>query len=383
MYTIAHSPGSSTMSVTFIVDEPDPRTEVVLDIDFLLHPAWPDLDHLVLRPTGEETSTRSLTIELPSDLEVTYRYLRRPHPNRTPSTRDASLDSLRALCATGLPDPDVHDRIQNPFGSEVASSVLKGPDASAGHPVWTRQGPRTALDESRLRTSDGRTTTIIHAGDPGITELVVVLDGDVWTDSLDIRSALERWNRPTTAFALVSTPDREKLADRRFMSAMIAEEVLPAVESHLGVGVGSKVTIVGHSYSGLAAASLAHDRPDRFGTAIIGSGSFWFRESHDARDDTDPGDLTSSLRAAPKTLLTGSRLLLHVGREEGGMVEQSRMFADAAASAGAEVDLSLYPGGHDYAWYRHALFDALDALSPSQTNGFDAGSRDHLDRPEC
>ncbi len=353
------------MSVTFTVDEPDSRTEVILDIDFLLHPAWPDLDHLVLHPAGEQSSARYLTIDLPSDLEATYRYLRRPHRDSTPGTRDASLDSLRALCATGRPDPDVHERIDNPFGSEVTSSVLRGPNASPGHPVWRHQSPRIPLAESRLRTADGRATTIFHTDRPGITELVVLLDGDVWTDSLGLHSALERWNRPTTAFALVSTPDREKLADRRFMSVLIAEEVLPAVESHLGVKVGSKVTIVGHSYSGLAAAGLACDRPDLFGAAIIGSGSFWFRESHDARDDAAPGDLTSSLQAAPQTLLTGSRVLLHVGREEGGMIEQSRMFAEAATSAGAEVELCLYPGGHDYAWYRHALFDALDSLSPS------------------
>ncbi|WP_166969151.1 alpha/beta hydrolase [Brevibacterium atlanticum] len=369
MHTIVHSPGSSTMSVTFTVDEPDPLTAVILDIDFLLHPSWPDLDHLVLRPAGEAISPRSLTVELPSDLEITYRFLRRPLPDRAAHTPAPTLDDLRALCATGRPDPDVLDRIVNPFGSEVTSSVLTGPDAADGHPAWNQRGQSSPVTVSRLRTTSGRSVTLVHASPERITDritdLVVVLDGDVWVDSLELPSAVRRWKRPTTAFALVSTPDRENLADRRFMSASITEDVLPTVGGHLGVGPGSEVTVVGHSYGGLAAAGLACDQPDLFSSAIIGSGSFWYRDSHDARDDAGPGDLTSWLRTAPSTMLSGSRFLLHVGREEGGMIKQSRMFAEAAESSGAEVELSLYPGGHDYAWYRHALFDALDELKRS------------------
>ncbi|WP_152345943.1 alpha/beta hydrolase-fold protein [Brevibacterium sp. CFH 10365] len=364
MHTIAHSPGSSTMSVTFTVDEPDPRTEVILDIDFLLHASWPDLDHLVLRPAGEVISPRSLTVELPSDVEITYRFLRRPFLDPTVSVPAPTLDHLRALCTSGRPDPDALEHIHNPFGSEVTSSVLRGPDATDGHPVWNQGEPSSsAVTVGRLRTPRGRLVTIVHVSAKPIDELVIVLDGDVWMDSLELPFALARWDRPTTAFALVSTPDRENLVDRRFMSALLTEEVLPIVDDHLSAGARTAVTIVGHSYGGLAAAGLACDHPDRFGSAIIGSGSFWYRDSHDARDDVEPGDLTVGLRTAPSTVLAGSRFLLHVGREEGGMIDQSQMFADAVAAAGAEAELRLYSGGHDYAWYRHALFDALDALN--------------------
>ncbi|WP_181273985.1 alpha/beta hydrolase [Brevibacterium oceani] len=365
MHTIRHSPGAASMAVTFAVDEPDTEIDVILDIDFLLHSSWPGIDHLILRPIEHEDVRRSLTVELPSDVELSYRYLRRtrsipassPHNGVSPS-----LDELRALCATGLPDPDVHDRIHSPFGSEVTSSVLIGPDAAWRRDVWARPHPGTRRPPmSTLLMPDGRRVSIIGSTGKPCNRLVVLLDGDVWLNSLDLPAAIARWNRPTVAFAVVSTPDRDNLDDRRFMERTIAEVALPEMESHLDVRLGSEVTVVGHSYSGLAAAGLACDRPDRFGTAIIGSGSFWHRTVRDARDDVEPGDLTRQLQT-PDSTLSGSHFLLHVGREEGGMVDQSRMFAEAARSAGAEVDLSIYPGGHDYAWYRHALFDALDTL---------------------
>lgn len=134
--------------------------------------------------------------------------------------------------------------------------MRKGPDVSPGHTVWKQKGLGTSLTVSRLRTTGGQATTIVLAAGPGTTEPVVVLEENVWMDSLGLRSALERWNRPTTAFAHVSTPNREKLADHRFMSASVTEGVLCTVGSHLGVGVGPKVTIARYSYSGLAAAGL-------------------------------------------------------------------------------------------------------------------------------
>lgn len=143
------------MTVTFTVDEPDPHTEVVLDIDFLLHPAWPDIDHLVLRPEKVESSRRTVTVELPPDLEISYRYLRR---SRSCSSVGAlasgceSLDDLRSFCASGCPDPDVPERIDNPFGSQVTSSVLIGPDASPGHEVWRSERSHLPVTVSRLET---------------------------------------------------------------------------------------------------------------------------------------------------------------------------------------------------------------------------------------
>lgn len=370
------------MTVTFMVDEPDPDTEVVLDIDFLLHPAWPDIDHLVLHPTEVESSRRTITVELPSDLEISYRYLRRPRsgsPVRPRASAPGSLDDLRALCASGRPGPDVPERIDNPFGSRVTTSVLIGPNAPPRHKVWRDEGSQASVTVSRFETPAHRTVTIIRAAAHPIAHLVVILDGDVWVDSLELSAAVAQWNEPDTAFVLVSTPDRENLAERTFMSMIIAEEVLPLVTRHLSVRPGPSATIVGHSYGGLAAAGLACDRPDLFSSAIIGSGSFWYRKSHDARDEAGPGDLTMTLQQASVRPLSGSRLLLHVGREEGGMIDQSRMFVEAAESVGAEVDLSIYPGGHDYAWYRHALFDTLDALRASRTRSVDTVSVGHLE----
>ena len=348
----------NTIDVTFSAREADASIEVMLDIDFLLHPAWPSVDHLVLRPLRDGVE-REVTVRLPADLEASYRFVRRSRGEADPA---AGLDALRELVESGEADPDYPVFLSDAFGSGTTASRLVGPDAAPGHPVWAPgEQPEVALIRRHIALGDRTVTLLVPDTAQAVRRLVLMLDGDVWLDSLGIETAAARWNHgraEPAAFAIIPTPDREMLAERDAIAALVVERVMPAVCGALGAQVAAEhVAIVGQSYGGLAAAGIVADRPACVGTAVVSSGSFWFVQGYDARDEADPGQLTRDLREAS---LPHSLFLLHVGREEGGMIDQSRMFADAALAAGASVTLETRPGGHDYAWYRHAVFDALE-----------------------
>lgn len=374
MHVFAEPHLDGTVEVRFTVRETDDMVEVVLDIDFLLHPAWPSIDHLVLRHTTAGEGERAVTVRIPADAELSYRYLRYPTvPGQRPVDSPVDLDVLRSLVATGRADPDVTETIHDAFGSGTTASLLIGPHAAPGHRVWRQENRAAASTPLRLQVGDRIATILLPnsgtAANVGVERLVVMLDGDVWLSSLGIADAATRWREPataarTTAFVVLPTPDRERLADREAMGELVLERVIPAVLATLEITPSAAdIAVVGQSYGGLAAAGLVVDHGDRIATAIISSGSFWFTPDRDARDESGPGALTRQLLASNAeggTPLDGRRFLMHVGREEGSMIDQSRMFADAARGAGAAAVLEIRPGGHDYAWYRHAVFDALD-----------------------
>lgn len=56
-----------------------------------------------------------------------------------------------------------------------------------------------------------------------------------------------------------------------------------------------------------------------------------------------------------------ARVVVQVGSHEAGMVGLARSFAAAAGEA--LVGYREYRGGHDYAWWRYGLSDALDRIS--------------------
>jgi enterochelin esterase family protein len=141
---------------------------------------------------------------------------------------------------------------------------------------------------------------------------------------------------------------------------VLANDVLPAV-ARAGVPVRRETTIVaGQSYGGLAAAAVVATRPELAATAIVQSGSFHFRADQPPRPPAGQrGELLDALAGRP----VPGRHLVQVGTEEGDMLAGARAFHAAAQAGGAHAELDVYAGGHDYAWWRTGLFDALDRLS--------------------
>lgn len=360
MYEFVNEFNNGTITVRFLASEIKPEVDIYLDIDFLLHPAWPSIAHLRLRPVDAKGVLRAIEVQLPSDVDLSYRFLR--WDRRVPLGRD--LDSLRALISTASPDPD-GVALESAAG-QVPISMLSGPRSAPPHPVWlSRDGRVFPAMSQTVMSVGGRRVTVLYR--ERIERLALFLDGDVWLDELNLVEAAQRWSSMTTAIAIVPTPDRGILAERERIGELIVSGILSQVEGMLHVRLEpSNVAVVGQSFGGLAAASLVMDYGHRVGVGVISSGSFWHRLDRDARDDLEPGVLTRELS---ECRLDAARFFLHVGREERGMIEQTRMFAVAARRSGAAVDLRAYPGGHDYAWYRHAIFEALDSWVglPSKT----------------
>lgn len=334
----------------FSAIEPDPGIEVILDVDFLLHPAWPDLSTLVMRPDGADPTRRVLQVVLPPGLECSYRFLRRPVGRR----RSGHLDELRALLGSGQPDPANHERISNAFDNGTTASVLVLPDALR-HPAWDRgTSARHAVARHRVDLGDRAATLLV--GPAPTTALAVFLDGDLWTDSLDLARVLARWRRTDLAVLAVPTPERERLPERTWLSDLVVSRALPRVAALLG-GMPERVAAVGQSYGGLAAAGLVVDHREQIGTAVISSGSFWYNGDDESRDSGSPGPLIGEVAGSA---LIGARFLVHVGAQEREMVDLTGLFAAAATRAGADVQVQTRPGGHDHAWYRHAIVEALE-----------------------
>lgn len=185
-----------------------------------------------------------------------------------------------------------------------------------------------------------------------------MLDGAVWADeALGFARALDRYEASTgraVQVAMVDTSDRENLPDREMMAELLRSEVLPAVQPE------DDVIVCGQSYGGLAAAALLVDCPDVVAGAILQSGSYWYEPDVDAdsRDFDAPGLLA---REIPTRRVSG-RCVVQAGSRENDMLRQSREFAETLAQSGAAVSVDVFEGGHDYAWYRHGFFFALDEL---------------------
>jgi len=288
-----------------------------------------------------------LAVELPDDASIGYGFL---------------VDAAGAEPSAGWPlhrvEPgaDAAAVIPHPWGAAGVLAVSEGPTARI-HPAWRADAPPAEPATAReLRTASDRALLLL--GDGAAETLVMVFDGAIWSDErFGFRQAVARWRRPGVHVALVGTADRAVL-DQRAAMRTILEEVLDAAGS-----AAARVIVAGQSYGGLAAGGLLLDAPDLVDAAVLQSGSFWFDEAADARarDFDVSGTMVQQLRAGAFSG-GGRRAVVQVGGDEGHMIERSRDFASAATAAGFAAQLQVWPGGHDYAWYRHGLLTGLDHL---------------------
>lgn len=288
-----------------------------------------------------------LAVELPERASIGYGFL---------------VDRIGAQPATDwplhrvLPGADAPALIPQPWGAGGVLAVSTGPAARI-HPAWRADAPPAVpVAERELRTASDRSVLLL--GEATARTLVVVFDGEIWRDArFGFREAVARWRRPDVRFALVATADRGVL-DGRAAMRRILREVLDAVAAR-----DARVVVAGQSYGGLAAGGLLLDAPALVDAAVLQSGSFWYDEAGDPRDRGlhASGTLVQQLRAGVFAG-GGRRAIVQVGADEGDMVDRSRDYAEAAVAAGFAAEIEVWPGGHDYAWYRHGLLAALDAL---------------------
>lgn len=114
---------------------------------------------------------------------------------------------------------------------------------------------------------------------------------------------------------------------------------------------------IGQSLGGLTALRLGLRHADRVGAVISQSASLWL------------DDLSGDLAA----LAGGSGPWVHLshGRQEWVLAGPHVEFASALADAGVRVVAADYNGGHDYAWWRGAVADALGQVPGLQPQSQD------------
>ncbi|WP_029144827.1 enterochelin esterase domain-containing protein [Microbacterium luticocti] len=334
--------------VTFAADA-EPGHEVMVHLNGVTDGHRDDIRPALLEPVGG--GVHALTYLLPPELCVSYRFAAAVHlPRDAGRTRDGWL----RIHSLGRPDPRNPDTLPNPLGT--TSSVLTMPKAPQ-HPAFAPD----PVDPPPVTTvcAGEVPLTVVHGDLP---EVLVLFDGQ-WWEQLGIAAALARRRRwPTTVLVPAGSRERRSrlLPHPDRLLPYLREKIVPAVGEVIGRWDAAATVVAGQSYGGLAAALAVCLAPEIAQTAIVQSGSFHFR-ADDVRtrpDAAQTGDLVAALASAR----VGGRFVVQAGTEEHGMIAGAEAFAAAATSAGAEVDTRWYTGGHDYAWWRTGLFDALDAL---------------------
>ncbi|MDX3357877.1 enterochelin esterase, partial [Streptomyces sp. ME01-24h] len=325
------------------------------------------------------------TIRMRADWRATYALCVDEGDGAAVSPPDSKAQAyLRGMRRSPRRDPLNRHVFPSRWGTEPLS-VVALPAAPAPLGVWPgRPGqPRHPVGEVSVHTMRSahlrnwrRVWAYAPTGHEDLAGLpvVVLLDGDVWQQHLEV-SAL--FDGLVAAGALpplvVLMPDaldsgtrrRELTCDDRFV-AFLTDELLPWAARRWPVGGDPAHTVVaGQGLGGLAAAYAALRRPERFGNVLAQSGAFWWPAGHHGR--TLPAEwLTGRVAAAPRRPV---RFHLSAGLQEWSLNAAVRRFRDALLTQGYEVAHHEYNGGHDYLCWREELARGLVALLHDPSSG--------------
>lgn len=409
----------SLLPVTFLAREADPTVPVMVHINSITDNHREDVGPALMPPVPG-TSVRAVTYLLPDDLEASYSLVRGDAvPLGLPYTRA----QWRRVHGAGEPDPHNPHPFHKPMGGPA--SVLVMPRARR-HPAWDTAMPRLRDFRAHHTTTNYRTrnrgaTLLIPQSRTGIPAmqspgapapgLLILFDREFWTP-LGLESALARWPGDLPPVLIIDSGDdggREDLLphpDR--VGEWFHGHLAPWLDTHGCLSPVRDRIVCGQSFGGLAAAGAVVT--GLAGSAIAQSASFHYQVGNfpPASPEPLPGDLLQGLLASPGTTPTATsispstaphrvvsstgshpprpasaprpaaapaagpeyhgRLIIQIGSEEYFLGPLSRTFHDAATQAGIHSTLDWWRGGHDYAWWRHGLFTALDLLATERTS---------------
>ncbi|WP_420110645.1 enterochelin esterase domain-containing protein [Pseudactinotalea sp.] len=346
--------------VTFLWRQQRADVEVLVHVNGLTDAMREDVTPALLEQVpGTDLWHRSWW--LPADGTWGYRFVEMPE---IPRNAGASREGWLAIHGAGALDP-LNPRSQ-PHALGESSSVIVLPRAYQ-HPAWPLS-PWSAQSytHAEIEPFDGESRAV-HLWSPSPAEpaaVLVLLDGEQWA-AMGIADVVAAAGIPVDLVLVdsVDFPTRSRdLPDPERAAALVAAALEAYTRATGHLPDASRTILAGQSYGGLAAASTVVTRRDLASTAVVQSGSFWYRHGvPPARDAVDPGDLTTALAGGERDL-AGVRLALQAGTDEGTMAAQAEMFRDAARDRGADAELEKITGGHDYAWWKHHLLRAVEAL---------------------
>ncbi len=207
------------------------------------------------------------------------------------------------------------------------------------------------------------------------SNLTIFLDGELYRDRVNAMSVIDDLQDEIADcwFVFVSMES----AEARWLECpcyppfakFIVEELLPWFERRYGsmVTIGQK-TLIGLSYTGLAAAFITKEFPGVFQKVISQSGSFWSNDCW----------LVEQFKRLPHRVPTD--FYLDVGTREIqenvrhredvlqvlSQIEGVRRFRDALLHQGCSVKYLEFDGGHEFAAWKRMLPTALKWALPNQ-----------------
>jgi len=312
-----------------------------------------------LRRDADGWWTRSYEVEGPTRLS--YFFTRELIPSGMDSLIPDPLNPARHVYA---PDPDV------PEDQEMAVSLVELPGVPERRWSVVRDVPHGVVESELLASATlGNKRRVFMYRPPGYDAaqaypLVLCFDGQAYTDEsyVPLPTVLDNLIAdgaiPPVVAVLPASLDnetrlRELNQDEPFV-AFLVDELLPWARERLSfTDDPSRTVVAGSSLGGLTAAFCGLRRPDLFGLVLSQSGSFQ--------------------RGLPEEFVAADRLplrfALDVGRYETVPYEQyaalyhaNLHMRDVLVAKGYDVSFLVYPGGHDYFWWRETIADGLIAL---------------------
>ncbi len=254
----------------------------------------------------------------------------------------AGIDA-RAALALGRPDDRNLGRVLN-------SSLVEGPDAPLDR--WAAASTSVPVVEETV----GGVHFWVYAPPVGVeTPLLILFDGQYWNGGLElprqIDAAIRAGQLPPVHVLMIDSVDTEARWDTVGVPGgqvdTLIDAILPHVRSHFSVSDrGDRTIASGASLGGLACLwALALSRGE-VGHAIAQSPSLWRFNVADA------------LSAAEDWV----SIQLQAGKYEGEMLQLSHQLAEDLSGDIRDVRVQRVYGGHDWAWWRVHMLNALSEM---------------------
>ncbi|MFC7580020.1 alpha/beta hydrolase-fold protein [Schaalia naturae] len=329
-------------------------------------------------PAGNRCAGRwTITLRLPADWRGSYRIAIHEGPGEAPWRSARGRHAIRRAAIDGARvDPLGSQSIRGSGGQ--AWSVAAGPAAPAES--WRLGGradqtggsshPHGLVDELAFPADGPRPAerawvyrpAAAAAGNPERTPVLVLFDGQVWKDGLDLPAAMDaviaRGLVAPLHVVMVDSHDEDTrwahLGVPGGQVDAVLDRILPQVRAAYPVSPrGCDTAVAGQSLGGLAAlwtVALAEGRVDH---AIAQSPSLW------------RFPVAAPLLREPRW----RSIRLQAGTLEGEMLQdaldlEQRLSFDPLAGC-RSISVQPVHGGHDWAWWRVGLVEALRELFPA------------------
>ena len=202
--------------------------------------------------------------------------------------------------------------------------------------------------------------------------LTLFLDGELYRERVGAVSVIDRLQGAIADswFVFVSMESVEarwlECPCHLPFAAFIVEELLPWLESRYdGIKSARRRTLIGLSYTGLAAAFVAKEYPGVFHAVVSQSGSFWWEDCRLVEQFRSvrrlPTDfyLDVGTREVQENVWHRPDVLQRVSQIEG-----VRRFRDVLRENGHSVAYAEFDGGHSFDAWRETLPAALKWALP-------------------